>query len=108
MLGKKYKLSESPISFPVVCEGGAVLTFWFTTEVRKRSFIRRYGAYGEQVSGVIKSRYRGIYLESDELALIDLYTRIETGERRIEILDVFGVNRELSIGDRLTISARIK
>lgn len=108
MLGKKYKLSESPVSFPVTCADGAVLRFWFTTEVRKRSFTRRYKEYRDQVKTVINSRYRGIYLEADELALIDLYTRIETGERRIEILDAFGVNRELSIGDRLTISARIK
>lgn len=108
MRGKKYKLSESPLSFPVICEGGSILTFWFTTEVRKRSFVRRYGEYVEQVSGVINSRYRGIYLQSDELALIDLYTRIETGERRIEILDAFGVTRELQINDRISITAIIK
>ena len=108
MLGKKYKLSESPISFPVVCADGAVLTFWFTTVVRQRSFQRRYREYRGQVNTIINSRYRGIYLDADEIALIDLYTRIETGERRIEIVDVFGVNRELSIGDKLTISARIK
>ena len=108
MLCKKYKLSESPISFPVACSDGAVLTFWFSTEVRKRSFVRRYQEYRGQVNTIINSRYRGIYLEADEIACIDLYARIETEARRIEILDVFGVNRELGIGVDLKITARIK
>lgn len=108
MRGEKFKLHESPISFPVVCAGGAILTFYFTTKVRQRSFERRYQDYRKQVNSVVNSRYRGIYLEADELALIDLYSRIETGARRIEILDVFGVVRELGIGADLKITARIK
>lgn len=106
--GKKYPVCKTPFFLNIECEDNNVLSFYFTTKVRMRSFERRQRAYRDQVSSVINSRYRGIYLEADELALIDLYSRIETEDRRIEILDVFGVNRELSIGDRLTISAKIK
>ena len=106
--GEKYPVDKTPFFLYIECEDNNVLSFYFTTKVRMRSFERRQREYRNQVSSVINSRYRGIYLEADELALIDLYSRIETGERRIEILDVFGVNREISIGDRLTISAKIK
>lgn len=108
MRGEKYKLSETPFKISVECADGAILTFYFTTRVRMRSFNRRFSEYRKQVNEIINARYRGIYLESDELALIDLYARTELGGHRIEILDVFGVTRELDIGAHFTITARIK
>lgn len=107
--GIKYDIrSEAAPHVYITCADGAVLTFYFTTDVRRRSFERRQAAYREQVKDVVNSRYRGIYLETDELALIDLYTRIEDKERRIEILDVFGVVRELTVNEQVTITGRIK
>lgn len=106
--GEKYPVDKTPFFLNIECEDNNVLSFYFTTKVRMRSFERRQRAYRDQVSSVINSRYRGIYLEADELALIDLYSRIETEDRRIEILDVFGVTRELTLNDRITISARLK
>lgn len=106
--GIKYDIrSEEAPHVNITCSDGAVIAFWFTTDVRRRSFERRQTAYREQVRDVVNSRYRGIYIETDELALIDLYTRIEDKERRIEILDVFGVVRELTVKATLSISARI-
>ena len=106
--GIKYDIrSEAAPHVYITCGDGAVLTLYFTTDVRRRSFERRQAAYREQVKDVVNSRYRGIYLETDELALIDLYTRIEDKERRIEILDVFGVVRELTVNVTLSIAARI-
>ena len=107
--GIKYDIrSEEAPHVYVTCSDGAVLTFRFSTDVRRRSFERKQAAYREQVKNVVNSRYRGIYLDTDELALIDLYTRIETEERYIEILDVFGVVRELTVNERVTITGRIK
>ena len=108
MRGEKYQLNETPFSIPVECSSGNILMFYFTKELRKRAFERKFKDYRAQVSTIINSRYRGIYLEADEIAYIDLYTRIETGERRIEILDVFGVVRKLAVGECLTIKAEIK
>lgn len=106
--GEKYPVDKTPFFLNIECEDNNVLSFYFTTKVRLRSFERRQRAYRDQVSSVINSRYRGIYLEADELALIDLYSRIETEDRRIEILDVFGVVREIGVGADLKITARIK
>lgn len=107
--GIKYDLlNDNAPKAAIECSDGAVLTFWFSKDVRRRSFMRRQADYRDQVKTVVNARYRGIYLETDELALIDLYTRIETEARRMEIVDVFGVTRELSVNVKLTISARLK
>ena len=107
--GIKYDLlNDNAPHVAIECSDGAVLTFWFSKDVRLRSFMRRQTEYREQVKTVVNARYRGIYLETDELALIDLYTRIETGARRMEILDVFGVTRKLTVSEELKITGRIK
>lgn len=108
MRGEKYDLNKSPLHIDIECSSGNILTFFFSTFVRKRSFDRRYRAYRDQVRNVINSRYRGIALESDELALIDLYSRIETDARRIEIIDVFGVKRSLDVKSTIAIKAIIR
>lgn len=107
--GIKYDVTSSGAPCVMVkCRSGALLTFRFSTEVRARSFRRRYTAYIEQVQQVVSSRYRGVNLIADELALFDLYARIEMSDRYIEIMDTYGHTRELHTGDEITVKAVVK
>lgn len=109
--GIKYKLSESPLYKEVVCSSGMILRFYFTTEVRQRSFSRRQREYRDQVDDVMSSRYHGIRIYPDEIAAVDLYNRIETGERRIEEILVTSAGdavRPLTPDSELTIAAVIR
>lgn len=107
--GIKYDVTSSGApTVTVSCRSGALLTFRFSTEVHARSFRRRYAAYIDQVQQVVSSRYRGVDLIADELALFDLYARTEIADRLVEILDGDGRTRELHTGDELTVKAVIK
>lgn len=106
--GVKYKLSESPLYYDVACSSSFLLRFYFTTEVRQRSFMRRLRDYRDQVDTVINSRYHGLHVYADEIAAIDLYNRIETGEERIEELVEMGsgyIARPLTPGKQIVITA---
>lgn len=107
--GIKYNVtSDGAPTVTVSCRSGALLTFRFSTEVHARSFRRRYQAYIEQVQQVVSSRYRGIDLIADELALFDLYARTEIADRLVEIMDGNGHTRELHTGDELNVKAVVK
>lgn len=107
--GIKYDVtSDGAPTVTVLCQSGTVLTFRFSTEVHARSFRRRYGAYIEQVQQVVSSRYRGIDLVAHELALFDLYARIEINDRYIEMMDADGHTRELQTGDEFNVRAVVK
>lgn len=103
--GIKYDLAKSPLVTTVACRSGNMLIFYFSKPIRKDAFERKYLDYCERVCDVIGSRYRGIYLQADEIAYIDLYSRIETGERRIEIVDAFDVKRSLDVKSTIMIKA---
>jgi hypothetical protein len=103
--GIKYDLAESPLISTVACRSGNMLIFYFSKPIRKDAFDRKYLDYCDRVCDVISSRYRGIYLQADELAYIDLYSRIETGERRIEIVDAFDVKRSLDVKSTIMLKA---
>ena len=103
--GVKYNLFDTPLKTTVQCPSGNMLIFYFTKQIRKAAFDRRYLDYAERVCDVISSRYRGIYLQADELAYIDLYSRIETGEKRIELVDEFNVTRALDVKSTIMIKA---
>ena len=107
--GIKYDVTSSGApTVTVLCQSGTVLTFRFTTEVHARSFRRRYAAYIDQVQQVVSSRYRGIDLIADELALFDLYARIEMSDRYVEIMVADGHTRELHTGDEINVKAVVK
>lgn len=107
--GIKYDVtSDRAPSVTVSCRSGALLTFRFSTEVHARSFRRRYQAYIEQVQQVVSSRYRGVDLIADELALFDLYARTEMSDRYVEIMDADGHTRELHTGDEINVRAVVR
>ena len=107
--GIKYDVTNSGApTVTVSCRDGIVLTFRFSTEVHARSFRRRYAAYIDQVQQVVSSRYRGIDLAAAELALFDLYARIEISDRHVEIMDADGHTRELHTGEEINVRAVVK
>ena len=104
----RYNVNESPITEPVRLADGGKLVFHFSTELRRGSFRRRLKNYANDVAGVLDRRYRGITVDAGLIAAVDLYSRIEIGEKAIDYIDVDDHMHRLGPGDYIETFARVK